>query len=1725
MALFLPSNGSSTYGYGGYGLIGYGRTALNNPIEITDAGYGHDNIAGSYDAFPAPPIASVGGYGGYYGKGSYGSRGVDAPRVSSAMALDGNRVEIFFSVDMLSDAEYYKKENYTFSTVIGADISAVSVQLGRKNKIGYSSVIVTHTGTTLGGKYIVSVTNLQDISYHELLTEEAAKASFCGLRPINTVTGTVQDGNVLVEFNEDIIEGATDSSNYVWATNYPINVAIQSIKSVNPRTSNVIVQGMTNTDYTLQVGNPPTILFDANNPPTYTTNGNGSAEIINGGLFLSKEQNDVFSVSFPDQNGKVLPNSSYTVEIQIDLSNPHIRPYYLTQPVCEIFISDGVVEVSLIFKTVSNVRVIEINSGAFSSQVVFDWRTIEQNITLVRNEKYSFYALLINGACLLTTSSATFNGANAHGAGVTVNLNPYYRILLLPLKRVVFTASQTIYTLSGNFIHNTVLNLRGASTAVQEVLLTQHGPLTKGWGNATPATKQDVEVTVNGVTVPVSAVNPYEGAIIPETPIPLMPFGMIDVQIDYKWHKNPIMAFAGLNTEGLTLNKWDRANYLNSTIPNQKQLGKNHIGRFPFGVVLPFGKRNQPKLVSHRYIGFQRDYSAVLNSPTTMKLNQDPHRVSIPELKEMITGELSTLDGNKKPEEKQWDSLSPINTQVIGDGTFRTTGSGMYYQEVGYEFPKSTITAARFQVEDYQLFGVFTGVSFGVKTNDYLYLIGLVEINSVQHVGLLRNLDKPNEEASWLIGLEYEVELTAQNLFKIPTNEYPQVSSTAQVRFQVLNGVQKGVYTVKVATPLSSGETVVEFDPPMPASYKEWGNNPVKINFEHLFSSFNQTYRMVCNTDNQAVELYLGGAVSGLALATTSNTKVIRSEDYFSFSEGVFFGSLGDQNNPTIKWSLFQYGTTPKYALNYSRGIVVAEHFTNLPDNWFVLGDYGKATIEIDQLELKGLGDYEFNRIEPFFKTQVLSDTDFTFRVDEGTIQVVVDDSKRTVIFQNLLWDETGTGQKYLVNLWDETLNGKTSFEDSGWVANSSVNQFNAQYTLMAGSQVLANPPCNYVPPNFTASKNISPNGQGLSIDFRVKQERWEGVLEDFRLCVYQGAYTVCFELGDGEFSLGTDSNVLHVKNLPHLATFHTYRLVLDVVSSSLNVLVDDALVVSLGLAGFSHNAEPKVTITTEQECVLDYLVIQQRPNATVKRTIGVYKQGAFSEINSWEIPRTDSHYLPNNSSLSVIEEMDWREMMDVRIHRDATWGVTVYRTDLPPPPYFDGVFATETTDPSAGWINIEYEDLPSSSRDMGAISFGSSIGYSEWRLFRYRLYQTAVEDMRSPHHMVLNQSKVLTSDEIHNDITIESVEVKSLSNQVLSLIPTNIFAERIFVVRINDVVIPSSMWNFDKNSQTIFFQKKLGFLSGVPHIGKTHEHNGVVMVGEYHTTTPHSVLEIVEHYTASISFNPSRTKRTKSYLQKQDVLSSVTLLNHSTPPIPKSQIADAIREIVFGSGINIVQDVLNIDPDFYLNDPSKSVQFRDPSDAFYENLEFIEKELGEDEPIELACDDFNEIKIKGTSYSEQNKVIKETPQQIGHVFHLSGGNYLGKSLGGTNAVLYPNAPSNQVGGGSVVRQCHAHLKIKSVMKSQVGMNTEIPLEETLPTMSDGGSCNAVMVDYANLHSHIGPWGNMIAMNQNSLLYGTSPSQPTGTPSSGSGMTSMGGSPLPLPTVTTITIP
>jgi hypothetical protein len=398
----------------------------------------------------------------------------------------------------------------------------------------------------------------------------------------------------------------------------------------------------------------------------------------------------------------------------------------------------------------------------------------------------------------------------------------------------------------------------------------------------------------------------------------------------------------------------------------------------------------------------------------------------------------------------------------------------------------------------------------------------------------------------------------------------------------------------------------------------------------------------------------------------------------------------------------------------------------------------------------------------------------------------------------------------------------------------------------------------------------------------------------------------------------------------------------------------------------------------------------------TCKRTIGVWLGGDKNDINSWELPRIDATPDFNSEEHGPdIIEMDWREPMEVRIHRDPTWGVTILRPDLPPPPYWDGVkqkihpskpespnlpggdFSSEITDPSAGWINVEQSQIPHRPSKFGFVSFGSldseSIAQQRWDWVRYRIYNHPTEEFASPHHMILNQANVITSGEYNKDKAMEVVEVVSLDSRTASLKITHIYADRVYNVVDGDTLIPNEQWEFDEASQTIYLME---------------DGEG----NEVHFSSEHAPI--------TVTFTAGKPV-TNTYLLNQPLLDGQTILNEGTPPVPKNQVGDAIREIIFGSKINDSKDTLSDDPDFILNDPYRTVTFRDGVDTRYEEgMEFYEvKNEGEEGLISSICEGFLPDGFSGLSVEEGEDVFNSSGDVVGktgkavgsHVLDLKG--------------------------------------------------------------------------------------------------------------------------------------
>ena len=192
---------------------------------------------------------------------------------------------------------------------------------------------------------------------------------------------------------------------------------------------------------------------------------------------------------------------------------------------------------------------------------------------------------------------------------------------------------------------------------------------------------------------------------------------------------------------------------------------------------------------------------------------------------------------------------------------------------------------------------------------------------------------------------------------------------------------------------------------------------------------------------------------------------------------------------------------------------------------------------------------------------------------------------------------------------------------------------------------------------------------------------------------------------------------------------FHTYRLLCDPVADIVVLVVDDTIIGSTPFTGFSASATSdflggRLGLTGDGECEITLDSMSAIPlrvapigAQTINRTFGVYLRRTPTggdpnpnDIDSYRIPRTDGTNTLNSSLFAIPEPMDWTVFCRVRMYLDPNWGLSVYRPDLPLPPGAPGTaLPTETTDPAAAWINVEYGDLPVYDTDFrGTVAFGA---------------------------------------------------------------------------------------------------------------------------------------------------------------------------------------------------------------------------------------------------------------------------------------------------------------------------------------------------------------------------------------------------------------------------------
>jgi hypothetical protein len=500
-------------------------------------------------------------------------------------------------------------------------------------------------------------------------------------------------------------------------------------------------------------------------------------------------------------------------------------------------------------------------------------------------------------------------------------------------------------------------------------------------------------------------------------------------------------------------------------------------------------------------------------------------------------------------------------------------------------------------------------------------------------------------------------------------------------------------------------------------------------------------------------------------------------------------------------------------------------------------------------------------------------------------------------------------------------------------------------------------------------------------------------------------------------FSLETGLEVTAFDVAWNDGALHTYRVIADTDTDTVTVVVDDVVLGTTDYTLFSlSSTDTQATLgfastTTDAQIEIEDFSVVVLPPSTAMRTLGVWLGGDVDDINEWKIPRTDTLDVPNSSLDAVVEEMDWRSRIRARIHRDPGWGATILRPDLPPPPGFTGDFATQFTEPSAGWINVEYRDLPRSPSDetLGYVSFGAldprSISQTRIDEVRYRIYRYATENLIMPPHMVLNQYNVITSGEFFEDTMVEMVTVVSENATTIKLAGANITAARVFQVLVplpdgSQTLLLPTTFSFDVATQIItitdpLFQLDVLLFPALLEGGVDPEDTVLPDDAETPIKIP-----------VDVSFAPGRPL-TKTYLCSQPLLDGSTLLNEGTPPFETSQVMTDEGFLAWGSRINDPNDLLNTDPDFILNDPFRFRDFRSDPKTQFEDIDFCEVSEGEECRLSPFCDD-------GLPGAAEAGNPGNDPGDIGN--GLIGVGFSGLAFTETEPITFDDGPVNGFG-------------------------------------------------------------------------------------------------------------
>ena len=1585
------------------------------------------------------PMNNGKGYGsGSYGSDPYGYTDITKPKLLSVTSIDGRTLRVVFSEPVRFSEVFRSPDNWVLESSRGhiPNISDISAE-----DSSFKVALVQHTGTTLGCLYSLTCLKCFDFSGNPLKIEKhpfyalgnRAEVEVAALPSSLNSDNTTPHNKVRLDFEQMLGAGFEDPTNYAIATDYPVNPTILSAE-FEEDFAILYVQGLTSTDYSLTIG---------------------SAQAFSG------SQHSFVSQKFEDLSGRLIAGSTYRVDLNLSGLHEDVS----------VVLSDSDTQVSVFFES-TRIRV--ASSPALDFSISYEWGT-QHLLSLLRNQRTGHFAILIDGVPIYETAIGDIQEAASAPAGVVVTG-------IKELSATVnATASNTLFLQDGNFVHELLATFLGLSDTAKNRVQVKRGPLTKGWGDATPAGINDVSVRVNGINVGVSDVNPYLGLVYLQTPIPKVGVGEIDVEVDYYWFENPQMSFQSLNHPGLVLNKWDQRRNPEVQSPqlatDTTNGGSVEGERYPISLTLMRPPRVKPKWISHRHIGFDKSYTASLNSPNALVLNANPQG----SYKRMRYDEMSHSGKFEGFLTEDWVGVGNLTLQAEEDGysTLQSSRAVAITQSLGIAPVGAQVTlVGRTEVSEATFVNDRLGFGAAIAFHDSkdLRLLAAVDIDGVSHIAMLvgDEIDNPD---SWQPAYSAEVTFLSHGRMEVSEHDLPELFY-AGLRVVVPVGGQAGQYTVLRIEKLSTGNYWLYVTPDFPADTTKWGGGEGTVYFEAPWKESPFNLHLVGRADNAAIGVSFTGktsfqsvievpSCSAHALYSYGDTPLDLARD----GRGeVLFGNL--LAGGVSRWDFVRYITVPDDFILSSIGHLETLTLSDVPTDqsfWRKTSSHGTVASDVDTVTLKSEGGFDqklgFEKLDALIPRMGGIEVSAKFKVAHptswGDAGIRIQGPNHDVLLATLPYTEDGLFSSPTVSLI-----GANSFEEQGWANSGFEAVFEGSRLRLEKASV---EPCS-----LTNELPTTGNSDSRTLDTRIT----------FHHATFN-------DLGDAGFIVGMDTDnktlaLLFAENklvftsdgIHYLGEYafdwldseeHTYSIRADGLNAELRV--DGNLVLSTPLADFS-DSESNVRVYLlgfgVPEFGMDIHSLQYRETmpAGIKKTLGIWKGGDPNDLHSWQVPRNED---------SEIIEMDFEADTTVMLVIDPEWGASLLRPDLPPPANAP-TGRTARHDSTGAWATVEWEHLPILRSEITNLHFGmqnpKSLSETTWDHFRYRVYIQENEETLPPRTATLNRWNVLSSGEYTEDITLETVRLKIRGNTI-RITEGGISAKRVFHVAVDGSLLSRDSWAFDLKSQEI-------------KLADSYSRSSV----------------------SEITFSPGRPV-TKSYLRSQPLKDGITNLNEGTPPYLLTQLAQLQRSVLSEPPReDEINDVVAEHPDFDSQDPTRLVEFS--HDSAYSSVEFFEVSNGAETGVISTPDDgiapakgLAHIDLQGRMFAETLAPPPAYPFEQGGgapgAFLVAGGGS-GRntgSLGGgetQGAVTWASHPSRPEAKPSLAKN-RTFWEVRDQYQDNVPSPTTMQLQYE---MLNGGS-----------YSRTGPWGGADSLSPISLLNGGEFFD---------GIVLSGGSPLPEPT-------